>query len=404
MKSFYLFIFTLVLFPFITFSQQVDSIPTTIKNGITKPSIVSSHPFGIFFSRLQGNFKTHATKKAVVNISLESANVWGPPVTTYVPNDEATRNEARKYDWDLAQYHFDVEDLDAETFQLQIDGVIKSIKANVAFNLSDNKELVVALRVAMLTNGEYPLSFFTSDKFIEDFHSKIAGGEDPFDRKVFKLNDAGIKYTDRNGNTAELEKNDVFLSGIETYYYYYPEWLINKNKSFFMNLGSHLGTNLSKYNTSIDLGVSVNAVKKIAFKNENYAQIGASLGSLRKNAINLKKDNVQFGTNNYVAFLESALEYNFISKKGSTHSIGLDFYIQTSLNKKKELDYIIPIRHPDAHDAWGTGTTNLYKNNNYWTLLYSFTRKVTTTIYLQQDLTVNNNPDIQTGVSVSFKI
>ena len=68
------------------------------------------------------------------------------------------------------------------------------------------------------------------------------------------------------------------------------------------------------------------------------------------------------------------------------------------------MDYIIPIRHPDVHDAWGIGTTNLYKNNNYWTLLYSFTRKVTTTIYLQQDLTVNNSPDIQTGVSVSFKI
>ena len=404
MKPFYLSLFLIVLFPFITFSQQADSIPTTIKNGISKPSILSSHPFGIFFSRLQGNFKTHATKHSVINISLESANVWGPPVKTYVPNDEATRNEARKYDWDLAQYNFDEEDLDAKTFELQIDGVIKNIKANVAFNLGTNKELVVALRIAMLTNGEYPLSFFTSDKFIEDFHSNIAGGEDPFDRNAFKLNDAGIKYTDRNGNTAELEKNDVFLSGIETTYYYYPEWLINKNKSFFMNLGAHLGTNLSKYNTSIDIGASVNGVKKIMFKNGNYSQLGASIGTLRKNAIHLKKDNVEFGTNKYVAFIESALEYNFISKKGATHSFGLDFYIQTSLNKKDELDYIIPIRHLDAHNAWGIGTTNLYKNNNYWTLLYSFTRKVTTTLYLQQDLTVNNNPDIQTGVSVSFKI
>ncbi|MDO6598389.1 hypothetical protein Q4512_15835 [Oceanihabitans sp. 2_MG-2023] len=404
MKTLYLSLSLVILFPLITFSQQTDRIETTIKNGITKPSILSSHPFGIFFSRLQGNFKMHATKNNMVNISLESANVWGAPVTTYIPNDEATRNEARKYDWDLAQYHFDVEDLDAETFQLQIDGVIKSIKANIAFNLSNNKELVVALRVAMLTNGEYPLSFFTSDKFIEDFHSKIAGGEDPFDRKAFKLNEAGIKYTDRNGNTAELEKNDVFLSGIETTYYYYPEWLINKNKSFFMNLGAHLGTNLSKYNTSFDLGGSINAVKKIAFKNKNYAHIGASFGTLRKNAIDLKKENVQFGTNKYIAFLESALEYNFVSKKGTTHAIGLDFYIQTSLNKKEELDYIIPVRHPDAEQAWGIGTTNLYKNNNYWTLLYSFTKKITTTIYLQQDLTVNNSPDIQTGISVSFKI
>ncbi|MBU2940235.1 hypothetical protein KO494_11870 [Lacinutrix sp. C3R15] len=402
MKTFYLSLSLVAMVPFITFSQQADTISTTIKNGITKPSILSSHPFGMFFSRLQGNFKTHATKNKIVTISLESANVWGPPVTTYIPNDKATRNEARKYNWDLAQYHFDVEDLDAETFQLQIDGVIKSIKANIAFNLRHNKELVVALRLAMLTNGEYPFSFFTSDTFIEDFHSKIAGGKDPFDRKVFELNKAGIKYTDRNGNTAELEKNDAFISGIETAYYYYPEWLTNKK--IFINIGAHLGTNLSKYNSSIDLGVSVNAIKKIVIKNKNYTQIGAGIGTLRKNAIDYNKNNVAFGTNKYLAFLESILEYNFISKKGTTHSIGLDFYIQTSLNKKEELNYIIPIRYPDAHDAWGVGTTNLYKNNNYWTLLYSFTKKITTTIYIQQDLTVNNNPDIQTGVSVSFKI
>ena len=404
MKPFYLSLLFILLFPLICFSQQADSISANIKNGITKPSILSAHPFGIFFSRIQGNFKTHATKHSVINISLESANVWGPPVKTYVPNDKATRNEAKKHEWDLAQYHFDVESLDAKTFELQIDGVIKSIKANVAFNLSTNKELVITLRLAMLTNGEYPFSFLTSDKFIEDFHSNIAGGDDPFDRNAFKLNDAGIKYTDRSGNTAELKKNDAFISGIETTYYYYPEWLINENKSFFMNLGSHLGTNLSKYNTSIDLGVSVNAVKKIIYKSGNYSQIGASLGSLRKNVINLKTDNVDFGTNKYLAFLEGALEHNFVSKRGTTHSVGLDFYIQTSLNKKDELDYIVPVRHPDTHNAWGIGTTNLYKNNNYWTLLYSFTKKFTTTFYLQQDLTVNNNPDIQTGVSVSFKI
>jgi len=36
--------------------------------------------------------------------------------------------------------------------------------------------------------------------------------------------------------------------------------------------------------------------------------------------------------------------------------------------------------------------------------MYSFTRKITTTFYLQQDLTLNNNPDIQTGISIEFGI
>ncbi len=44
-----------------SFSQNTDSIHIFNKNGIIKPSILSTHPFGIFFSRLQGNFKI--TKK-----------------------------------------------------------------------------------------------------------------------------------------------------------------------------------------------------------------------------------------------------------------------------------------------------------------------------------------------------
>ena len=36
--------------------------------------------------------------------------------------------------------------------------------------------------------------------------------------------------------------------------------------------------------------------------------------------------------------------------------------------------------------------------------MYSVEKKLTTTFYLQQDLTVNNNPDIQTGINVSFNL
>jgi len=402
MKIRLLFVLAFCVPTLLIYSQQADSTLIIKKNGITKPNILSTHPFGIFFSRIQGNFKTHVSERPNINISLESGNVWGTQIKTYVPNDEAIRNEARKHAWHQAQYYFDEASLDAESFELQIDGVIKGLHINTNFKIAETHELNIGVRFFMLTNGKRPYSFLTGDEFIEYFHENIAGGVDPFDRGVFGFSKAEIRYEDRNGNILELNNNDFFVGGIETNYHYYPEAL--SSKTFHVNFGAHLGTNLSKYNTSIDLGVSANAVKQIHLNYKSYFQFGMGIGALRKSAIALKDKNIDFGTNDFIGHIENALEYSYISKGGTTHSFGADFYLQTSLNKSDEGEYIIPIRNPDAHDAWGHGVTNLYKKNNYWTFLYSFAKKTSITVYLQQDFTVNNNPDIQTGVSIGFNL
>jgi len=154
----------------------------------------------------------------------------------------------------------------------------------------------------------------------------------------------------------------------------------------------------------MDFGLSANALKTISINSNSAFNIGTSLGVLRKGLIDFKDTNVEFGTNDFIANSETALEYSIKTKKGVLHTFGANFYFQTSLNKKDELNYIIPIRNEKAFKSWGQGVTNLYKNNNYWTIIYSFTRKTTTSIYLQQDFTVNNNPDIQAGISLSFKL
>ena len=386
------------------FSQQADITTKTTKNGITKHSILSTHPFGIFFSRVQGNFKTHATDRATIKLSLENGNVWGTPIKTYIPNDEATRDQVRDIHWDQAQYSFDEESLDAKSYELEIDGIIKGLRANLILNLGSEHEIDFGLRLYTLTKGKYPFSLFTSDESIEYFHKNIGGGDDPFDRGVFGLNQAYIRYSDRNGNVMEIENGDFFIGGMETSYYHYPDFLINKNKNLHINFGAHLGTNLSKFNSSIDFGLSANAIKTFALKNDKNFLVGLSLGSIRKNIIDFKDTNIDFGTNNFIAYLEGALEYNYLSKKNTIHALGANFYVQSPLNKIAERDYMIPVRHPDAHKAWGHGVTNLYEYNDYWTFMYSRTRKNTLTLYIQQDFTVSNNPDLQTGIGYTFNL
>lgn len=405
MNLHYYFVFLLFISCFSGFSQEpIDSLIQIKKNGITKHSILSTHPFGVFISRIQGNFKTHTSKKTRLNISLESGNVWGAPVKTYIPDDKDIRNFLKNIIWDQAQYYFDEDTLSTKSYDLQIDGVIKGLRANFEINLSKEHELNIGLRLYMLTKGSLPFTLLSSDNFIEYFHKNISGGYDPFDRNAFELNKAYIKYIDRNGNKMEINSGDFFIGGFETNYYYYPETLINQNKNLHFNFGTHIGTNISKYNYSIDLGLSANTIKTYTFNNRKNFQLGLSLGFTRKNAINFKDDNIDFGTNDFVGYLENALEFNYVSKKSIIHSFGTIFYFQTTLNKKDEFEYIIPIRHPDAYNSWGHGVNNLYKTNNYWSFLYSFTKKNTITIYIQQDLTVNNNPDLQTGIGYSFKL
>ena len=377
------FILFTTAFTQISLAQNADSLLIESKNGITKHSILSTHPFGIFISRLQGNFRKTATQETIVKFSIESGNVWGTPITTYIPNDEETRDLVRDIPWHQAQYFFDEESLDAESFSLQIDGVIKGLRSNVIFGVGKNQELSLGMRLFMLTKGRFPFSVFTNDEFIEFFHENIGGGEDPFDRGVFGYNQALIKYQDRNGNTMTLENNDLIIGGLETSYYFYPESLINNNRSLHFNFGTNIGLNLSQYNFSVDIGMSANAIKEYLINDRSKFQIGLNLGVLRKNMVDLNNNNVDFGNNNFLGNLESAIEYSYVSNKGTIHSFSANFYVQSSYNKISERPYIIPVRHPDAHDSWGHGVTNLYEYNDYWNFMYSFTKKNTLSFYLQ---------------------
>lgn len=385
-----------------SFTQDSDTYPFLDENIIKKTSIVSTHPFGIFFSRWQGNFQNKPLGDYNLNINLESGNVWSPPVTAYIPNNSEDRAFVSQFEWHEREFQLDVDTLDAKTLEVQNDGVIKGLRINFNIPIDSKSELKVGLRSFLLTGGKFPFSIITSDETIEYFHENIAGGEDPFDRQLYPLNEAQIRYKDRNNRVMNINKGDFVFSGFEFSYYRYPKDLI---QGIDFNYGTHIGINTTKYNSSLDLGISANFMKGFRLKHQRSFDIGLSLGSTKNNLIDFQDDNMDFSNNTFIGYLETIIQYSFLSKSKKTrHSFGADFYVQTSLNKKSEFDYLIPVKNGTSFKSWNSGTSNLYSNNNYWTLMYSFTKKMTTTFYIQQDFTVNNNPDIQTGISVSFGI
>ncbi len=390
----------LILFIFLSaikFNAQ-DSL--SAKHSIQKPSILSAHVFGIFISRLEANFSKQPIDKISFQIDYQSANVWGQPVENFIANTAELRNKVSVLPWHKRESAVNQNDEDfiksTDNFKIAYDGVIKSLKANLKIPLDKRNQLGIELRSFMLTDGKFPFSFLTGDDFIEGFHSNIAGGEDPFQRREFGLNQAKISYKDRHDRMMEINKNDVLFGGLQINYTHYLKSF--SPFGFNLNFGLHTGFNLSPFNKSIDLGFTANAMRIFDLNDKHFFQLGMGIGYLDLNTASFSDNNIQFATQNYFYNLETAISFNIINRKNQVHSFGADFYWQTSYHNPDEFDYSILIRNELAIRTWHHSASHLYKNNNYWTFFYAFTDKNSFRVYLQQDLRVNNNPDLQTGV------
>ncbi len=383
-------------------AQDTSKDTLSLKRGISKPNITPVHPFGMFSMRLSQNFRTHAQKGLSIDLTTSSGNVWSEPVTTYLPTSTTERDRLSDIIFFSRQFFFDPEVEPAKVYELSLDAVLKDIRLEAIIGIADRQELRVGLRANLVTKGKFPFTIFSGDEFIEFFHSNIAGGEDPFARRSYGLNKANISYTDRNGNTMNLGQGDFILSGIETSYFYYPSFLTNERQNFFMNFGVHLGGNLSKYNTSVDMALSSSAIKSLTWRDKNTFSIGLGSSLLRKNLVTFNND-LDLGTNKYIFNIEGHLEYAKRSASGATNSIGLNYMLQTSYHKRNEFDYavLVGVRR---QVTWHHGASHLYDPLSYWTLIYTFTKKWNFSFYLQQDFEVNNAPDIQSGIRLGIPI
>ncbi|WP_298534227.1 hypothetical protein [uncultured Algibacter sp.] len=394
------------LFNFLAFTQNKSNDSLKIKNGIENPSLLATHSFGIFSSRINTNFKKTSPNKNTFTFTASSGNAFQPLVKAYIPKNPAIRAEFRRTPWNKRKFNFiDQQTTPAETMTIVIDAVIKEFRIGYSLPLSKKQELIVNLRSYLVTKGKYPFTIFTNDEAIEWFHSNINGGEDPFGRRFYGLNQVHFRYTDRNGNTLELHNNDFFIGGVEFSHYYYPELSINKAHNIFINLGSHLGINTSKHNASLDFGISINALKQVHLKN-NY-ELNFALGGnvLRKNLMNFKEV-LDLGNNPYLGTAEGHIEITKYTKKGHFNALGLNYQIQSSYNKQDEANYYrLTGKWKEINGHWESGIATLYRPLSSWSLIYTYgTSKLQFSLYFKEDHPVNNAPDFQVGSQIKFPL
>ena len=385
-------------------AQEKDS--TSIKNGIDKPSILATHHFGIFSSRINTNFKIRPPGSSLFSIDYTSGNNFHPFVEAYFTKDPAERERLSKLIWYERNFNFiDQETTPADYMNIVIDAVIKEFRFNFNIPLGKQHELGLTLRSYLITKGKYPFSLFTSDESIEWFHSNAAGGEDPYGRRYYGLNQVNFRYNDRNGNTLELQNNDFFFGGFEFNYFYYPDLSLNTNKNIFINFGSHLGVNTSKFNPSLDFGLSTNAIKEF-FLNEKYElNIGIGANILRKNLINFGNV-IDLGTNKYLATLETDIEITKYTKKRNYNSFSINYQIQSRYNKKAEDDYFRLLgKWQEINGGWQNGVATLYHAQSNWSFIYTYGNPYfKLSLYAKEDFLVNNAPDFQTGIGLTIPL
>jgi len=380
--------------------SQTPEVNDFYFSGINKPFLLSNHPLGMFVSRIDHNFNIRPPKKVQINIGIHNGNVWQPLVKAYKPLEPSTRALMEKYVWYSREAYFDASTMPSDSLQYHADAVIRAFPADIRFRLSDHHELSFRIRSYLITRGEIPFSTITSDQFLEWFHSNIAGGEDPFARKYYGYYKANISYIDEDGESINLKSGDFLVPGIETHYYYYPDFNVTGTGGFFMNFGIHAGTNISRYNHTIDLGISSSTMKRFNFQNQRNLTLGFGLGFLKPGILQYG-NRVNIFNNDFLYSLEGEVAYLKKIKDDTYYTVGLNYYYQNPYNRRKDFKYIV-LTGDRITTHWHYAMTHLYTSLQSWSLIFSYSRKRTILVYIREDLKVNNAPDIQTGIEIQI--
>lgn len=386
-------------------SDQNDYWNEEIENSsdIIKPYLLSTHPLGIYISRLNHNFNVRSPEKYSFGFEVSSGNVVLPYVKSYELTDPNDREYSKNTPWHAREFAFDLDKVPSKIKEFTADGVIRSYRFTFTLPLTVHHELSFNLRANSLDRGKYPFSIFTSDETIEWFHRNIAGGKDPFSRYHYGVNQAGISYKDENNKVITMENNNFIIPGFEINYNYYPKLEMNKKHHIYLNFGAQLGINTTKYNPVADIGVSSSILKKMIIRDKNILSFGLSAGALRQHFIEYG-DRVNISNQDFLYSFEGLIDYKVKLRNNNRISYGINYNFQTAFHKKKDVDYIV-FTGERINTHWQKTIYHLYEDLEGWSFICTYsTKRFSYFVYFREDLNLDNAPDFQTGIGLKMSI
>ncbi|MCB0480768.1 MAG: hypothetical protein KDC83_05010 [Flavobacteriales bacterium] len=383
-------------------SENDTLLPASRLQNIILPNTLGNHPFGIYISRISHNFQKTAAKRPSFTFNYSNGNVWAPYVKAYVPHSETYSNELNQYEWHDKERVYD-KSVPAESYFLHADAIYRVYQFKFELPLPKNQELRINARAYSIDEGYAPYSMITSDEFIEWFHSNVAGGEDPFDRRLYGLNQVDVRYSDINGKAFSLYSGDGGLNGLEAAYYIYPQWGFLKKNLVYTNFGTQLGLNTSFVNPTWDWGLMSTIGKSFPFKDRFEFNLSLSLGALRQDFARYN-DGYVIASSPWLLSNDLMLSFGMFTKKGGHLLFATTWWRQSPFHAESNFDKIV-VTGPRVSPHWHTTLTHMYRvisaNNFIFTYSKSF---YAISIYLREDFKVDNAPDGQTGIEIKVFI
>lgn len=389
-------------FTFSVLYGQTDTNTVVSSFTFNSPVVLATHPLGEFISRINHNFALKPVTKTSLSIGITNANIWLPEVKEYLPHSYEATQRLSKVVWHKRDSVFQAMQRNYDSTVFFADGVWRVIHLNLRFNLSSQCELAINTKAIWLTGGQQPTALITSDGFIEDFHSNVKGGEDPFARKQYAYNQASLFYQDKTGKKLHLTEGSFIVPNFQLNYYWYPpnNWL--KKLNMQTNVGAHIGINLPSFSRSIDAGISCVLIKEFC-ASKKYRYIIAASGNVLRQKIWSAKSHVDFSRSKALPSIAALFEFKNVITKSKFWAIGLNYYYLAPFHPANEFDEVTPVGNR-LSSHWHLAVTHMYRNSQYWSLVYSFGSKYFWSAYLTQDFKVNNAPDFQTGLSIQIPL
>lgn len=378
---------------------QVDSVLS--KPQLIVPNTLQAHPFGLYFGRVTHNFKQKASNRIKLNFNLTNTNVWMPKTTAYRPYDKSELEKVDHIIWHHKPALYNVDSIPADKRELEIDAVYRVYRFNIGIPIAKNQELQIGLRAFSIDGGTPPSSLITSDQFLEWFHSNVAGGEDPFSRKTTEYNQAYARYKDFNGDSLIIKNGDFIVSGIDLVYSYFPKWSFAETHAIYSHLDLNIGANFSNVNTGMDIGITATTSKNFLLNPNNQITFGASASVLSIGLI-VSRSNIELINSPLLFSSEFLLAYSFLTKNKAAWTVGINWWAQSSFNQHDKFDEFV-LQGDRTNSHWHITTTHFYRALSANSIVFSYGRSnYSIAVYLREDLLVDNTPDAQTGIEISY--
>ncbi|GLB53467.1 hypothetical protein NBRC110019_25080 [Neptunitalea chrysea] len=424
----YCVLLTILCTPVLLFSQNssTDTISGIFKEPLLFTEVNPLHSFGIFTLDAPLYVGTFKEKGGRFSAGYSMGNTWHPQATVYYPKGLTPnqRTEVNNLFYTKRPAYFEEHSIETETKTLSTDGILQNLNLSYLLQLERKGAFLFTLNTHLLSGGDFPLFYLAGDHFIEQFHD-VLGQVDNFGRRLYPSNKAHIEFIDENKNTIRINKGDAFLGTLDTHYWL-PIWRKSTPLAFYtLQGGAHLGIPLNSYYPKVSGGVSAALFTRQQIGGKTTLDIALdglvthhSLISLKETANIIDRD-VRNSFKFYFGF-------NFYNpKKDKTFFAGMltnyqDAYLKGSIFSTSQDEYQdLGVSYLRAGDVWeGEEITSSYFpltkltpasmyffSIKTYILLGTRTKNGDFTFTLGEDiLSVNNAPDIQYGVSYTFKM